>query len=63
MQLWDTGEMGALAVQTMVDLINGATIDENYKFEDFPKAYVEGTVIMQNHELDFTADNIDDYDF
>jgi hypothetical protein len=63
LQLWDTGEMGALAVQAMADLLSGKKIQEGYKFENFPNATVTGTTIMQNNNLDFTKDNIDKYNF
>ena len=63
-QLWDNIYFGEVVVQTLVDLLNGVEISEGYTFEQFPKAYVTATnEINIGETLDFTAENIDDYNF
>ena len=63
-QLWDNIYFGEVVVQTMADLLNGVEISEGYKFENFPKAYVTAdNVIMLGETLDFTEENIDNYNF
>ena len=63
-QLWDNLYFGEMVVQTMADLLEGREIAEGYTFENFPKAYVtaEG-LVMLGETLDFTAENIDNYNF
>ena len=63
-QLWDNIYFGEVVVQTMADLLAGAEIGEGYTFENFEKAYVTAdNVIMLGETLDFTTENIDNYDF
>ena len=63
-QLWDNIYFGEVVVQTLVDLLNGVEISEGYTFPNFPKAYVTATnEINIGETLDFTAENIDNYNF
>lgn len=63
-QLWDNIYFGQIVVQTLADIRSGKEIKEGYKFDNFPKAYVTGdNVIMIGETLDFTAENIDEFDF
>ena len=63
-QLWDNIYFGEVVVQALVDLLSGKEIAEGYTFEQFPMAYVTATnEINIGETLDFTVDNIDDYNF
>lgn len=63
-QLWDNIYFGEIVVETMAEMLRGVEITEGYTFDMFPKAYVTSdNFIMLGETLDFTAENIDDYDF
>ena len=63
-QLWDNIYFGQVVVQTMADLLSGKEISEGYTFEQFPKAYVTAdNFVMIGETLDFTEENIDNYNF
>jgi rhamnose transport system substrate-binding protein len=63
--LWDTEVLGGVTVRVLYDLIKGVEYKDGDKIEGYPD-YVytpEGNMVLNLKPLDFTKDNIDDYDF
>lgn len=63
--LWDPGKLGYLTVQIANDLLSGKQISDGQEIKDVGKVkYIadEQTVIM-GEPIDFTKDNVDQYNF
>ena len=63
--LWSTEDLGGATVKVLYDLINGVEYKEGDALQDFPSYiyYADGNVVRSSEPLDFTKDNIDQYNF
>ncbi len=63
--LWNPYDLGYLAVRVVDDLLGEVTLQDNKTYGHIgPVAYIEReSIIIMGKPLDFTKDNVDDFDF
>lgn len=61
--MWDPAELGYLAITVAKMALDGEDIGEDLQIDGFDQIEVRGNEIIMGPPLDFTADNVDDYDF
>lgn len=61
--LWNPADLGYLAIAVAKKALDGEEIGEGLQIEGYDQLEVRGSEIIMGPPLDFTADNVDDYDF
>ncbi|SHH42686.1 autoinducer 2 ABC transporter substrate-binding protein [Clostridium grantii] len=61
--LWDPGRLGYLTIKLAVNMISGNKPHDGDEFASIGKIQVKGTEVIMGIPLDFTKENVDDFDF
>lgn len=61
--MWDPAELGYLAISVAKMVLDGEKPGDGLQVEGFEQMEIRGSEIIMGPPLDFTADNVDDYNF